>query len=210
MIGIFGGTFDPVHYGHLRTVREVYRELALTEVRFIPASQPPHRQTPVASGSHRLAMVRLALEKEPGFVADNREYLRDKPSYTVDTLHELQKAFPDATLCLIIGADSLITLETWHRWQELFDLCHIIAMTRPGYDVEQAAGSNRLSWLSARLCRDKQKLRQQRCGCIYLQAVTEQSVSATGIRNAIAAGESIDNMVPAAVATYINQEHLYQ
>ncbi len=205
LIGIFGGTFDPVHYGHLRTAREVYAGLGLAEVRFIPAFMPPHRQQPVASAQQRLQMVRLALENEPGFIVDDCEYRRNKPSYTVDTLIDFRKQ--DATLCLMIGADSLLTLPTWHRWQQIFELCHVIVMARPGYDI--AAAVHTLPWLASRLCSDEGSLHETAHGCVLIQAVTEQAVSATAIRKAVAAGEPTEGMLPVSVAEYISREHLY-
>lgn len=207
LLGLFGGTFDPIHFGHLRTVREVYEHLGLQQVRFIPAFMPPHRQQPVASAQQRLDMVRLALEHEPGFVVDDCEYRRNKPSYTVDTLNQLHKELPDSSLCLIIGADSLLTLPTWHQWRQLFELCHVIVMVRPGYDITEAVDV--LPWLASRFCSDNSMLHEKNSGYVFIHAVTEQAVSATGIRKAMAAGESIDDMVPAAVADYIRKEQLY-
>ena len=205
LLGIYGGTFDPIHYGHLRPVREIYQTLELSEVRFIPAPRPPHRPTPMASAEDRLTMVRLALEGESAFVLDDCEFKRNAPSYTVDTLRAIHKESGDSTLCLLIGADSLQSLETWHEWEQLFDLCHIIVMARPGYPLDTSS----LPWLKSRLCKDKQELNTRPKGCVYICAVKEQPISATAVRKAVAEGKPINDMVPAPVADYITKEKLY-
>jgi len=205
LLGIYGGTFDPVHYGHLRPVRETCEALELSEVRFVPAPRPPHRPTPMASAEDRLTMVRLALEDEPVFVLDDCEFQRNTPSYTVDTLRAIHKEAGDSTLCLLIGADSLLGLETWHKWDQLFDLCHIIVMARPGYPLDTSS----LPWLQSRLCKDKQELNTRSKGCVYIHAVKEQPISATAVRKAVAEGKPINDMVPASVADYIIKEKLY-
>ena len=136
-IGIFGGTFDPIHYGHLRTAFELLQTLQFAEVRFIPCGDPPHRGVTQASAALRLDMVRLATRKEPGFVVDERELQRDGPSYSIDTLVSLREEFPDRSLCLITGMDAFLGLSSWHRWDEIMNFAHIVVAHRPGWQVPE-------------------------------------------------------------------------
>lgn len=204
MIGIFGGTFDPIHYGHLRPVAEVARALALTEVRFIPAGTPPHRARPVADATHRRRMVELALQDQASFRVDDRELRRAGPSYTVDTLSSLRAELGNAPLCLIIGMDAFLGLPTWHEWQRLFAQAHIAVMHRPGWDMQALP-----AWAVDRLCTEPARLRQTDAGCVWLQAVTPQDISASAIRARRARGLPIAGLVPPTVADYIDQHQLY-
>ena len=135
MIGIFGGTFDPVHYGHLRSALEVKDIFGLSEVRLIPCAQPPHREQPAATALMRLHMLELAIENQPGLIIDTRELNRQGVSYMVDTLKSLRQEFPNEPLLLFIGSDAFNHLKTWHQWQHLFDTAHIVVMTRPGFEI---------------------------------------------------------------------------
>ncbi|HEV7448137.1 MAG TPA: nicotinate-nucleotide adenylyltransferase, partial [Steroidobacteraceae bacterium] len=132
-IGLFGGTFDPIHYGHLRTAFELWQELRLSEVRFMPTGSPPHREQPYAAPELRLAMVKAAVASQPAFVVDDREIRRTGVSYSVDTLTEVRNEFPDRSLCLLLGMDAFLGLPNWHRWRELLDLAHIVVAHRPGW-----------------------------------------------------------------------------
>ena len=173
MIGILGGTFDPVHFGHLRLAVEMYQDLGLQEVRLVPCRIPPHRNAPQASPEQRLAMLRLAIEHELGLRVDQRELQRDGPSYMVDTLQSLRDELgPDTPLSLILGMDAFDDIDTWHRWEELIQLAHFIVIQRPGvvphagkaagvllsrYQVERAqmpggrAGGRILLWTATQL-----------------------------------------------------------
>jgi nicotinate-nucleotide adenylyltransferase len=132
-IGIFGGTFDPIHCGHLRTAFELWQELRLAEVRLLPAGTPPHRDQLYASAEVRLKMVRSAVVAQPYFVVDDREVRRTGPSYSVDTLMELRREFPERSLCLLLGMDAFLGLPQWHRWRELLSLAHVVVAHRPGW-----------------------------------------------------------------------------
>ena len=138
VLGIFGGTFDPVHCGHLELACEVHAALDLAAVRFIPAGDPPHRAAPVAPAIHRLAMVELAIAEHPGLEVDTREIQRRGRSYTVETLEELRSEQPSRRLALIVGADAFLGFPTWHRWRELFDLAHVVVVARPGVAFDPA------------------------------------------------------------------------
>jgi nicotinate-nucleotide adenylyltransferase len=204
MIGIFGGTFDPIHYGHLRPAQEVMQKLALAELRFIPAAQPPHRPAPQASATQRLAMVELAIRDLPGFRVDDQELRRGGLSFTVRTLESLRAELGKTPLCLLIGADQFRSLETWHRWQEIPDLAHLAVLNRPGTKLDTLS-----SWAHGRVCADLQVLRETPAGRLAFLSVSPQDISATRIRAALARGESVQGQLPEAVLDYIRTNHIY-
>ena len=206
-LGILGGTFDPIHYGHLRPAQEVLRALDLAEIRVIPAANPPHRRPPLATAEQRLRMVELALAGVPGFTVDDREFRRGGPSYTVLTLESLRREFGERPLCLLMGLDAFEGIETWHRWQRLPELAHFIVMTRPGWEFP--AGERLPPWARGRLVRETSKLTQAGAGKIYFQAVTPQDISATRIREALARGEPVEAWLPPAVIEYIRANRVY-
>jgi nicotinate-nucleotide adenylyltransferase len=206
-LGILGGTFDPIHYGHLRPAQELLRTLDMAEIRVIPAANPPHRRPPVATPEQRLRMVELAVAGVPGFTADDCEFRRGGPSYTVLTLESLRQEFGERSLCLLMGLDAFEGIETWHQWRRLPELANFIVMTRPGWELP--AGEKLPSWARDRLVREKSKLTQTSAGMIYFQAVTPQDISATRIREALARGESVEAWLPSAVLEYIRANRVY-
>lgn len=206
-IGILGGTFDPIHYGHLRPAQEVLRALDLAEIRVIPAANPPHRRPPVATPEQRLRMAVLAVAGVPGFTVDDREYRRQGPSYTVLTLESLRAEFGARPLCLLMGLDAFEGIESWHQWQRLPELAHFIVMTRPGWDVP--AGEKVPAWARDRLTREPAPLGQTGAGKIYFQPVTPQDISATRIRETLARGEPVEAWLPPAVLDYIRTNRIY-
>lgn len=207
-VGIFGGTFDPVHIGHLRTSVELRKILGLSEMRLIPNANPPHRIQPEASAKHRLAMLQLALANEPGLVTDDRELRRQGPSYTLDTLTEIRAEIGTETpLCLCIGMDSLVNLNQWHRWCELTDLAHIVAVARPGWHLPQSGEV--LEFIHEHRATSEEQLQAQPAGKVLIREITLLPVSATGIRQALQRGESIRYLVPDKVIDYIRQHQLY-
>ncbi|HED17629.1 MAG TPA: nicotinate-nucleotide adenylyltransferase [Gammaproteobacteria bacterium] len=216
MIGLFGGTFDPVHYGHLRPALEIYSALKLDEMRFIPAAQPPHRQTPQASASQRRDMLELALADQPGFVLDDRELRRAGPSYMIDTLISLRADLgPARPMCLVLGLDAFAGLESWHRWQELLDLAHIVIAQRPALDQGLAETQIELSeklqgLLSEHLTEQPDQLEAQPSGSLYRLTVTQLAISASMIRTACEKGKSCRYLLPEAVYQYIQRTGLYQ
>ncbi len=210
MIGVFGGTFDPVHYGHLLPVLEAARALALTEVRFIPSAFPPHRPPPTAAAAHRRHMLALALAERPeyaaaGFGVDDREIVRAGPSYTVITLASLRAEHADQPLVLLLGLDSFLGLPTWHRWRELPELAHLAVLARPGWTLGAMP-----SWAAGRLAPGPRALREQPAGLIWFQEVTPCDISATRIRERLARGESVAGLLPEAVRDYIESHQLYR
>lgn len=206
-IGIFGGTFDPIHCGHLRTAFELWQELRLEEVRLLPAGTPPHRDQLYASAAMRLKMVRAAIAEQPSFVVDDREVRRTGVSYSVDTLTELRQEYPHRSLCLLLGMDAFLGLPHWHRWRELLTLAHIVVAHRPGWHaptsgplgevmVEHGTGSIR-------------DLHDEPCGRIYVHAGTQLEISSTELRALLVAGRDPRYLVPEEVRQIIFETRCY-
>jgi nicotinate-nucleotide adenylyltransferase len=206
-IGIFGGTFDPVHVGHLRTAFELQQALKLGEVRFLPTGNPPHREQPVADANLRLAMVRAAVADQPGFVVDDREVRRSGVSYSVDTLGELRRDFPDRSLCLLLGMDAFLGLPHWHRWRELFDLGHVIVAHRPGWKAPITGPLGEL--MVDRGTGSIRDLHTALAGRIYVHAVTQLEISSTELRQSIAQGVDPRYLVPDAVRDILRETGCY-
>lgn len=207
---LFGGTFDPVHYGHLHAVESLAAQTGLHRVTLLPNNLPPHRPQPEASAEQRLAMLRCAIAGLPLFEIDDRELQRDEPSWTVTTLEILRvERGASQPLAFIIGQDSLLTLNTWHRWQELTSLCHLLVCRRPGYQ-EHPESPELQHWISQHLTRDVQQLHQQPSGLILLADTPLYSISATDIRQRRHAGLSCSDLLPQPVINYIEQAGLYR
>lgn len=210
-IGLLGGTFDPVHHGHLRPLEEVREALSLSDVRLLPARVPPHRAVPQRPAHVRAGLLREAVEGDPNLWVDDRELQRPGPSYTVDTLAELRADLPDASLCLILGADSYVTLPEWSRWQRLGDLAHLIVTTRPGYPDPEGAPILR-EWAAPRLVDAAQAptaIRSRRAGLVIRMPVTPVDISATSIRRALACGRSVRRLMPESARRRAVGEGLY-
>ncbi|WP_095197239.1 nicotinate-nucleotide adenylyltransferase [Pseudomonas sp. Irchel 3A7] len=207
-IGVLGGTFDPVHVGHLRGALEVAESLALDELRLVPSARPPHRDTPQVSAKDRLAMVKCAVAGVAPLMVDARELQRDKPSYTIDTL-ELMRAelAADDQVFLLLGWDAFCGLPTWHRWEELLQHCHILVLQRPDADSEPPDALRNL--LAARSVSDPLALKGP-SGQIAFVWQTPLAVSATQIRQLLASGKSVRFLVPDAVLAYIDAHGLYR
>jgi len=206
-IGILGGTFDPVHFGHLRTALELHQALELAEVRLIPCYQPVHRKLPVASPKDRLAMVRCAIEGETALVVDDCEIQRKGPSYTIDTLETLRKQLPSTPLCLIMGIDALLGFPSWNRWEDILTLAHLVIAHRPQYQLPQTGVVANL--LKQRLKNNPLALQETLAGNILLHPVTPLEISATDIRKQIASGRCPRFLLPDSVYRYIQQHGVY-
>lgn len=206
MIGVFGGSFDPVHYGHLRPVRETAGALRLKPVLYVPSGRPPHRPPPLASPEDRVAMLKLALGRDPAYRVDTREIERLGPSYTVETLESLRETYGDATFCLLVGMDAFLDLPSWHRWEEIFDLAHVAVMQRPGIPEPVALPD----WAEGRLCRSPHALGRVPAGRCYLQPVTPVDISSTQVRERLARGLDVSQWLPPAVLAYIREHRLYR
>jgi nicotinate-nucleotide adenylyltransferase len=209
-IGVFGGTFDPIHFGHLRLAEEMADALGLERVLFIPAGQPPHRGAPRIPASHRLEMVRRAVAGNPRFVADAREVASPRPSYTVDTLTALRADLGHTRpLWLLMGADAFLGLTGWHEWRRLFDLAHIAVAARPGARLLQSDAMPDLLQhaVSQRLVADGTATGP--AGAVLLRQMTPLDISATAIRDTLARHGSARYLLPDAVLNYIHEQKLY-
>jgi len=207
-IGILGGTFDPIHRGHLQPALQAMQTLGLVQIRLMPNHIPPHRPQPIASAEQRLAMVRLAAENHPGFVVDDRELQRHTPSYTIDTLIELRKELPDTPLGFLIGMDSLLSLPTWHRWQELCDYAHLIVSVRPGWEAQFSEPL--ASFVASHRLADNNQIHHQLAGGVLLLENDPVAISASQLRLELASGIISTEWLPDAVAEYIAQEQIYR
>jgi nicotinate-nucleotide adenylyltransferase len=206
-IGVFGGTFDPIHYGHLRPALELMQSLELAEMRIMPCGEPPHRDRPVADAQTRLALVRAAIDDHPHMLADDREVRRDGPSYTVDTLSSLRAEFPDRSICLTLGMDAFIGITRWDRWREILQLAHIVVAHRPGWQAPMVG-------VLAELLREcgtgrSRDLHDYRAGRIYIQAVTQLEISSTAIREMMRDGRNPKFLTPDAVIDRMRETDCY-
>jgi nicotinate-nucleotide adenylyltransferase len=212
-IGILGGRFDPVHYGHLRLAQEAGEGLQLAGVRLIPTGMPPHRGVPEAAAEHRLAMLRLAIADNPLLAVDECELRRQGPAYTVDTLTGIRDDLGGAQpLALILGADAFLDLATWSRWQRLFELAHIAVAHRPGYPVE--GWQNRMApalarEYAARRLEDPLSVHERPAGGIVVLPIAELDIAASRLRLALRSGRSPRYLLPDCVLDYIRAHHLY-
>lgn len=209
-IGVFGGTFDPIHNGHLRLAEEMAEAIGLDRVLFVPAGQPPHRGAPRTDARHRLEMARLATAGNPRFDTDDREIRRAEPSYTVDTLTSLRGDLGDARpLWLLLGADAFLGLPGWHDWKRLFALAHIAVAERPGAPVMQsdALPEALRTEIVARQVADGSAAGP--AGSVLLRRMTPLAISATAIREALARGHSARYLLPDSVLDYIEENQLY-
>jgi nicotinate-nucleotide adenylyltransferase len=207
-VGILGGTFDPVHIGHLRSALEVAEFMQLDELRLIPAARPPHRSTPQVGAAERLALVELAVAGEPLLRVDDRELKRERPSYSIDTLESLRGELDaDDQLFLLLGWDAFCGLPGWHRWDELLQHCHILVLQRPDADSEAPEALRNL--LAARSISDPLTL-EGPAGQISFIWQTPLAVSATQIRALLASGKSVRFLLPDAVLAYIHAHGLYR
>lgn len=205
-IGIFGGTFDPIHFGHLRAALEIHQQFNLDETRLIPCKHPPHRSAPIASADDRLAMVQLAV-LDTALSVDDREMHREGPSYTVDTLMSLRREYPKASLCLIVGSDAFLGLSTWHEWEKLIQLANIIVMIRTGSNVPETGPMVNL--LSKHALTPNEQIADFSAGKIVYQKITSLDISATAIRTLIQKEKSPQFLLPVSVFDYIKQHALY-
>lgn len=206
-IGVFGGTFDPIHYGHLRTAFEMLQALRFEHVRFIPCGDPPHRGTTFANAELRFRMVAAAIQGQAGFRSDDRELRRDGPSYSIDTLIDLRREFPDRSLGLILGMDAFLGLPKWHRWDEILDMGHIVVAHRPGWRAPDMGVLGEL--LSERGTHRVEDLHEQTEGRIHIHAVTQLEIASTEIRELVAASRDPRFLMPDAVRDVIEETGVY-
>lgn len=211
-LGIFGGTFDPIHFGHLRLAEELGDSLGLEQVRIIPARVPPHRSSPRVTSAHRLEMTRLAVAGNPRFELDDRECRREGPSYTVDTLLELRAELgAERPFCLLMGVDAFMLLTTWSRWRKLFELAHIVIAHRPGFELKVEGMPDELGReVDVRLSWDASRLTSRPSGVVLAHRIAGLEISGTAIRAGLREGRSQRYLLPDSVLDYIGRNALYQ
>lgn len=226
MIGILGGTFDPIHFGHLRPAVEICEKLSLKELRFIPSAKPPHRWQPEASAEHRLKMVKMAIKAYSKFVIDEREYHRlaesNVASFTIDTVRSIREEIGDKEpLAMIVGMDAFQSFTSWRDWEDILDTVHLIVASRPGYSLQdkQSKTSKQseadkpikdIDWAEQRLETNVDQLHESASGKIYFCDVTQLDISATFIRQQINEGNSCTYLTPKKVNKYIKKNTLYE
>jgi nicotinate-nucleotide adenylyltransferase len=206
-IGILGGTFDPIHFGHLRMAQELREACDLVNVRIIPCYEPVHRKLPVATPAQRLAMVESAIATEKTLIADDREIRRGRPSYSIDTLIELQQALPAHPLCLLMGIDAFLGLPSWYRWKDILTIAHLIIAHRPQYQLPSTGIITNL--LKHHLQHEIAYIHENPAGGILLRPITQLEISATDIRKQIAMGMNPRYLLPDSVYDYIIQSGTY-
>ncbi len=212
-IGIYGGTFDPIHNGHLRVAEELVDLIGLDQLFFVPAGEPRLRNAPVASAYHRAQMVSLSIQDNANFFLDDREIKRSGVSTTVESLQEYRAEYGEqAVFCFIMGADAFIKIHHWYCWRELFQLCHLIVVERP--NSQRVSNCRELpqelqSICTPRWVSDVGDMMRQFSGMIYIAKTALLDISATRIRNYVAADKSIRYLLPEVVSDYIKTHHLY-
>lgn len=211
-VGILGGTFNPIHFGHLRMAQELADALNLDSVRFIPAANPPHKDAPDISAEQRAAMVKLAIANNDSFVFDDRELHRAGASYTLDTLLSLRKELGEKTsITLFMGSDAFTKFDTWHRWQEIISFCHIALVQRPQLRGHEHKLSKSLeTFLHNHYSENGDDLHLQAAGFVTMRQITALDISSTAIRHALQHGDSVRYLMPDNVIQYIQQQKLYR
>ncbi|MCA1921841.1 nicotinate-nucleotide adenylyltransferase [Buttiauxella noackiae] len=209
LTALYGGTFDPIHYGHLKPVEALAKQVALHQVTIMPNNVPPHRSQPLANSEQRKTMVELAITGNALFKLDDRELQRETPSYTVETLEQLRSEIgAEQPLAFIVGQDSLLSLQRWYRWETLLTLCHLLVCQRPGYSLSMNTPEEQ-RWLDAYQTTSVEELHNQPAGKIYLAQTPMYDISATAIRRRLEQHLPCDDLLPPAVAEFIRQHHLY-
>jgi nicotinate-nucleotide adenylyltransferase len=210
MIGIYGGTFDPVHFGHLRPALDVLQVLQLDQVRFIPCGIPPHRSSPLATAQQRAQMVQLAIAAQPKFVLDDREITRQGKSYMVDTLMSLRQEFATTDLCLIVGIDAFNEFDSWKDWQTIINTTKLVIAHRPSYPLKEQRWKPALSeYVAQHQQTDTAQFGECRAPAVFFCPVTQLEISSTRIRESLSAGLEATYLLPASVIEYIRQHKLY-
>ncbi|NKF49572.1 nicotinate-nucleotide adenylyltransferase [Shewanella sp. WXL01] len=219
-IGILGGTFDPIHQGHIQPALAVQQQLELDEVWLMPNHIPPHKSSTQVSTAHRLNMVKLECAQHPELKLCDIEINRDSPSYSVVTLQQLSEQYPQHEFYFIMGMDSFVNLDKWHQWQQLFQYCHIALCARPGWQLAQGSSMAKvlakrqtshpkLANYSKRASTLSQALTRAKSGNVFIVDAPLHAISSTDIRNELARGLNVKDKLSQTVLDYINQQQLY-
>ncbi len=209
LIGILGGTFDPIHNGHIGLAVEAHEQLKLDQVRFIPVHIPPHRETPYASANHRRSMIELAIKDKPNLYIDLRELKNETISYSINTLKSLRHEFADDSLCLILGRDAFNKIDSWKDWQELLHYAHIIVANRPNESLDNVSAELK-TWIEKYQTRDQELIKKNLSGHIYYINIPMLNISSSMVRQHYKDGETVDNLLPTVIQDYIKNNHLYR
>ena len=209
-IALFGGTFNPVHNGHLKIASELAEFLSISKVKMIPSAFPPHRQDLNVSAQQRVALLREGIGNEyPKLEVDDLELQRSAPSYSIDSvIHMREQMSSDTPLYFCLGMDAFLQIETWHRWTELIEYCHIVVCDRPNYMAPQRGSLYK--WINKHYCNDLSKIRQKIGGCVFFCHLSMLPISSSDIRDNIKHGLPIDGMTPSRVINYIRANNLYE
>jgi nicotinate-nucleotide adenylyltransferase len=207
-IGVYGGTFDPIHLGHLSAASAIQKKLQLDEVKMVLSARPPHRHQPQASAEDRFSLLELAVTDVEKLTADNCELLRDGPSYMVDTLAYYRQQMPDCSLLLILGMEAFNGLMSWYKWEEIIQLAHIVVTDRAGFSNEPS--DDMRVYIDKFITSDKSQLRHQTHGKIYMQAVLPIDISATQVRQRIKDNMTVRHMLPTGCSEEIERRGLYK
>lgn len=206
-IGFLGGTFDPIHFGHLRPALEIQQALNLQSLYLLPNYIAPHKEKTLATTEQRVEMVKLAIQDTPEIQINTQELLRSSPSYTIDTLKLLRQQHPDTPICFIMGMDSLINFDSWYQYQDILNYCHLVVSHRPGWDPTFNEVVTDL--LTQHQIQDPGLIHRSLAGCIYFQSTSQLAISSSQIRQLLATKQSINFLTPQSVCTYIKEQHCY-
>jgi len=206
-IGFLGGTFDPIHFGHLRPALEIQEALQLQSLYLMPNYIAPHKATSLASTEQRIEMVKLAIQNTPSLQLNTKELLRDSPSYTVETLALLRTQYPNTPICFIMGMDSLINFDSWYRYQDILKYCHLVVSHRPGWSPQ--FNETVSTMLDEHQTTDAAALHSSLNGYIYFQSTTQLDISSSQIRKLCATNQGIDFLTPHPVCQYIKEQNCY-
>ncbi len=208
-IGIFGGTFDPIHFGHIDTAKQTAQWLNLDTLFLLPSHIPPHKTKTSANAQQRLGMVELICGEDRMLTLDKRELNKNSPSYTFETLKEIKREYADAQLFFIVGMDSLLSFNTWHKYQEILSLCHLVVNSRPDYTVDKN-NLELMQLLTNHQFNHPDEIQQKKAGCILLHDTKKWNISSTEIRKKIKKNINCDYLLPKSIISYINKERLYR
>ena len=209
MIGIFGGSFDPIHFGHIKLVLALLEHFDFENIRLVPCQLSPHKKNTYASAKHRLAMLNIVTSTNEKLIADDRELRRPGVSYTIDTLRELREELGTTqAIVMIVGVDAFANICTWHKYAEILSLCHIMLLKRPEYELPAEGCEKEL--YESHCTDDINKIRETSNGYIYLSNEEKYAISSSEIRHVIASGQQPRYMLPGNIWNYIRRNELYK